>query len=175
MAASRLFHQMAYLGTGFAKRLKGPDLHQNKDRSRIREIWEYRRTPQVDAALIDHTTHGVTIAEACRTMASQTLRRERRCEVAAQTAVDCFLMGIAFTPQDIAVMEEILVQEKDLERAREILRKYHVPAAAVGKRRLEDDGSKGSKKGINLRAVISWLIVAAVLLAILWPVIQSRL
>ncbi len=113
MAASRLFHQMAYLGTGFAKRLKGPDLHQNKDRSRIREIWEYRRTPQVDAALIDHTTHGVTIAEACRTMASQTLRRERRCEVAAQTAVDCFLMGIAFTPQDIAVMEEILVQDGD--------------------------------------------------------------
>ena len=57
--------------------------------------------------------------------------------------------------------EEILVQEKDLERAREILRKYHVPAAAVGKRRLEDDGRKGPKKGINLRAVISWLIVAA--------------
>ena len=71
--------------------------------------------------------------------------------------------------------EEILVQEKDLERAREILRKYHVPAAAVGKRRLEDDGRKEPKKGINLRAVISWLIVAAVLLAILWPVIQSRL
>ena len=113
MAASRFFHQMAYLGTCFAKRLKGPDLHHNKDRSRIREIWEYRRTPQVDSVLIDHTTHGVRIAEACRTMATQALHRERRCEIAAQTAVDCFLMGIAFTPQDIAVIEEILVQDGD--------------------------------------------------------------
>ncbi|WP_295156115.1 DUF5682 family protein, partial [uncultured Ruminococcus sp.] len=58
---SRFMHRLVYLDTDFAKMEKGPDLHRDKDRSRVREQWSYRRTPAVDAALIDHTTDGFTI------------------------------------------------------------------------------------------------------------------
>ncbi len=113
MEESRFFHRMDYLGTEFAQRLKGPDLHGGTDRSRVREVWKYRRTPHVDAVLIDHTTDGVNLEEACRALAVKALRRERRCETAARTAVDCFLMGIILPPQDTALMEEILVNDGD--------------------------------------------------------------
>ncbi len=113
MEESRFFHRMEYLGTEFAQRLKGPDLHSGTDRSRVREVWKYRRTPHVDAVLIDHTTDGVNLEEACRTLAVRALQRERRCETAAKTAVDCFLMGITLPPQDTALMEEILVNDGD--------------------------------------------------------------
>ncbi len=113
MEESRFFHRMEFLGTEFAQRLKGPDLHRGTDRSRVREVWKYRRTPHVDAVLIDHTTDGFTLEEACRTLAGKALRRERRCETAAKIAVDCFLMGIALPPQDIALMEEIMVGDGD--------------------------------------------------------------
>ncbi len=113
MEESRFFHRMDFLGTEFAQRLKGPDLHRGTDRSRVRELWKYRRTPHVDAVLIDHTTDGVNLEEACRTLAGKALRRERRCETAARISVDCFLMGIALPPQDIAIMEEILVNDGD--------------------------------------------------------------
>lgn len=113
MEESRFFHRMEFLGTDFAERLKGPDLHTGKDRSRVREVWKYRRAPQVDAALIDHTTDGFTLEEACRTMAVRQLAQERRCETAARISVSCFLMGIALPMQDIRLMEEIMVGDGD--------------------------------------------------------------
>ncbi len=113
MEESRFLHRMEFLGTEFAQRLKGPDLHRGTDRSRVREVWKYRRTPHTDAVLIDHTTDGVNLEEACRTLAGKALHRERRCETAARISVDCFLMGITLPPQDTACMEEILVNDGD--------------------------------------------------------------
>ncbi len=113
MEESRFFHRMEFLGTDFAERLKGPDLHSGRDRSRVREVWRYRRAPQVDAALIDHTTDGFTLEEACRTLAVRQLAQERRCETAARISVSCFLMGITLPMQDIRLMEEIMVGDGD--------------------------------------------------------------
>lgn len=73
MELSRFFHRVVFLGTDFALRLKGPDLHRRKDRSRVREEWLYKRVPATDAALIDHTADGFTIEEACRTCTSRML------------------------------------------------------------------------------------------------------
>ncbi len=110
---SRFFHRMNFLQTGFGERLKGPDLHQNTDRSRVREVWRYCRTPQVDAALVDHTIHGMTLYEACQNLAAEKIRTERRCEVAAQVSVDCFLMGVTLTAKDLPRMEEIIAGDGD--------------------------------------------------------------
>lgn len=74
--------------------------------------------------------------------------------------------------------EEIMVQAEDLERAQELLRQ----AAAKNSGKKDDPeaqnsqerGSDGGEK-FPLRAVISWLIVAILLAAVLWPVIQSRM
>ena len=110
---SRFFHRMAFLRTDFCKRLKGPDLHGNTDRARVREVWRYSRSPQVDAALVDHTTDGMTLVEACQNVAASRIRTERRVEVAARTAVDCFQMGITLTGKDVPRMDEIIAGDGD--------------------------------------------------------------
>ncbi len=110
---SRFFHRMEFLQTEFCKMTKGPDLHANKDRSRVRELWKYCRSPQTDAALVDHTTDGATLEEACKTVASKMIHQEHRCEVTAQVSVDCFLMGVTLSDADIFLMEQILSNDGD--------------------------------------------------------------
>ncbi len=110
---SRFFHQMNFLQTDFCQMMQGSDLHANKGRSRVREIWKYCRCPQTDSALVDHTTDGSTLAEACRTVASAIIHQEHRCEKIAQVSVDCFLMGITLSPEDILFMEKVLSDDGD--------------------------------------------------------------
>ena len=92
---SRLMHRMRFLETGFCERLKGPDLHHSRDRSRVREEWKYRRSPGVDASLIDLTPEGFTIEEACTNIIRRILATADRLDEAAHAAVECFLMGIS--------------------------------------------------------------------------------
>lgn len=113
MELSRFLHRMDFLGTEFATMKKGPDLHNNKGRSRVREEWRYKRTPNVDASLIDHTTDGFTIEEACCTMSAKILHDEMRCESAARVAVDCFLMGIRLQKTELDLIDEILTADGD--------------------------------------------------------------
>mgnify|MGYP003317253432 CR=1 FL=1 len=113
MEQSRFLHRTAFLRTNFAKRKKGPDLHNNRDRSRVREEWRYRRTPTVDSTLIDHTTYGFTIEEACSAYAAKLMHSERRTENAAQIAVDCFLMGIPLQPSEYELLDDILNGDGD--------------------------------------------------------------
>ena len=113
LTVSRFLHRVTYLGTGFAELKKGPDLHSGRDRSRVHELWTYRRTPQVDAVLIDHTTDGFTIGEACATVAAHALEDRRRCADAAGTAVDCFLMGIPLTDEQMELLDSIVSNDGD--------------------------------------------------------------
>ncbi len=92
---SRFFHRMRFLGTSFCERTKGPDLHGSTDRSRVREEWSYRRSPAVDAVLIDRTTDGFTIEEACTNIVKRLLKNGPGLDTAAHIAVECFLMGIS--------------------------------------------------------------------------------
>ena len=110
---SRFFHKMEFLQTEFCKMTKGADLHANKDRSRVRELWRYCRSPQTDAVLVDHTTDGSTLEEACKTVASKMIHQEHRCEITAHVSVDCFLMGITLSDADIFLMEQILANDGD--------------------------------------------------------------
>lgn len=126
MEQSRFLHRMAFLGTDFAKRKKGPDLRNNKDRSRVREEWSYRRTPNVDAALIDHMTDGFTIEEACSSFAAKKMKTERRCDNAADIAVDCFLMGIPLTESEYEQLDLILANDGDFFSAGRALHKFEV-------------------------------------------------
>ena len=112
-ALSRFFHRMEYLGTDFCNMLKGPDLHRSRDRSRVREQWRYRRTPKVDAVLIDHTTDGFTIEEACVNTAARALMYRRRSADAAQTAVDCFLMGVDMTDEQQRLIDAMIAADGD--------------------------------------------------------------
>lgn len=113
MEKSRFLHRMDFMNTGFATMKKGPDLHSNKGRSRVREEWRYERSPQVDSSLIDHITDGFTIEEACTTIAVRKLRDEMRCEMAAGVAVDCFLMGIKLNQPELDLIDAILNSDGD--------------------------------------------------------------
>ncbi|MDE7121113.1 MAG: hypothetical protein K2O42_03025, partial [Oscillospiraceae bacterium] len=110
---SRFFHRMQFLQTEFCERRKGADLHHNKDRNRVREVWRYCRNPQTDAALVDHTIDGATLGTACHAVAVRQIRTNRRCDVVAGICVDCFLMGIALSGQDYQLIEEILTNDGD--------------------------------------------------------------
>ncbi|MCM1133349.1 MAG: DUF5682 family protein [Ruminococcus flavefaciens] len=113
LETSRFMHRMAFLETGFAELVKGPDIRRNKDRSRVREEWKCRRSPEVDASLTDHTTDGFTIEEACSTFAEKLLKQYQRCETAGGIAVDCFLMGITLKAPEMALIDDIVNTDGD--------------------------------------------------------------
>lgn len=113
MDISRFFYRMNFLETGFAKRIKGADIINNIDRSRIREIWTYARNISTDTALIDSSAYGATIEEACTIIAARRLRGEQRCSEASKLYVECFLMGIDISEEFAAHMNDIIINDGD--------------------------------------------------------------
>lgn len=111
---SRFLYQTEFLECGFAKRKKGPDLRRRRDRNLIREIWDYRWSASVDAALIEHGVSGATMAEACATELRQRMAAANRAEEGADLLVQGFLMGIGDTADALAGrMDELLITDGD--------------------------------------------------------------
>lgn len=113
-AISRFFHQTVFLDCGFAQRKKGPDLLRRRDRNLIREVWEYRWTAAVDAALIEHAVSGATMREACSTELRGRMAAAARAEQGADLLVQGFLMGIGDLADQLAGrMDELLIADGD--------------------------------------------------------------
>lgn len=93
LAMSRFLYQMDFLGTDFAKRRKGADLLNQRDRSRIREVWSYRFSSQVLAALVDCSMSGGTVEEASRTRLIRQFVKSSTSREAARLLTSGFLMG----------------------------------------------------------------------------------
>ncbi len=113
MDISRFFYRMGFLNTGFSKRIKGADLINNSDRSRVREQWTYKRSVSVDAALIDSSAYGGTVEEACTVLSLKRLRETRKCSDASKLYVECFLMGLNTTEGFAGKMEDIIINDGD--------------------------------------------------------------
>ena len=92
--ASRFLHRTEFLDCDFARRSRGPDLLQNRDRNLIREIWEYRWSTAVDTALIEHAVSGGTVREACVTELRSRMAGANRAEEGAELLLKGFLMGL---------------------------------------------------------------------------------
>ena len=90
---SSFFYRMCFLNTDFAQLKKGPNLRIRKDRNLIREIWEYRFSPKVMAALIENSMYGGNIGEACRTLAHRQFMEETDAAGASLLVVKMFEMG----------------------------------------------------------------------------------
>lgn len=110
---SRLFYRMGFLDCSFAKRIKGADLINNSDRSRVREIWEYKRVPDTDASLIDNSVYGGTIEEACAVLSLRRLHDVQKTNEGAKLYVECFLMGLDVTAGFADRMEDIIISDGD--------------------------------------------------------------
>jgi hypothetical protein len=72
---SCFFHQLDFLGTGFCKRVHGPDYASGSGKNLVREIWEYRYGPSVETTLIDISVYGVTLSEACGSIMENKLKQ----------------------------------------------------------------------------------------------------
>lgn len=91
---SMFFHRMVFLKTDFARRVKGPNLQQKKDSNLIREIWKYKWSTQVTAALIDVSVYGGTIQEASVTLVKQRLSEDMDACAGALLLTQVFEMGL---------------------------------------------------------------------------------
>ncbi len=91
---SRFFHQTVFLDCGFANRRRGPDLLSGRDRNLIRETWEYRWSPRVDSALIEHALSGATVREACAARLRKRMSEAQRSSEGADLLTAAMLMGI---------------------------------------------------------------------------------
>ena len=92
---SMFFHQMAFLDTPFARRVKGPNLQQGKDRNLIRETWKYKWRAEVPAALIDVSVHGATVEEAAASLVRERLKGDIGAGRAAVLLTQVFEMGLS--------------------------------------------------------------------------------
>lgn len=65
LAASRFFHAMTLLESGFAERQAGPDFLHGVHTDRLFEEWSYAWSPQVEGRLIELAAQGDSVPGAC--------------------------------------------------------------------------------------------------------------
>ncbi len=111
---SRFLYQMEFLETGFARRMKGADLLNRRDKSRVREIWTYRFSGQVLSALVDVSTLGGTVEEASKTRLVREFAKSLNTRESARLLARGFLMGFLEEQAGMGVhMREILASDGD--------------------------------------------------------------
>ena len=91
---SIFFNRTMFLGTAFARKVKGPNLQLKKDRNLMRETWKYKWNAQVDAALIDVSVYGATIEEAATGLVKEELKKELGAMESAVLLTKVFEMGL---------------------------------------------------------------------------------
>lgn len=111
---SMFFHQVDFLNTNFAKRLKGPNLQTGRDRNLMREIWKYKWNTQVMAALIDASVYGATMEEAVLGMVKQELKKDLPAVESALLLTNVFEMGLDSQVETVcARVYELLLKDTD--------------------------------------------------------------
>lgn len=111
---SEFFYQMEFLETGFARKKKGPNLRLKKDRNLIREIWSYKWSGQVIAALIDSSVYGATLTEACISLVLDHLKKDMDGREATILLIRIFEMGLKEQlPKAMLCLDMVLRKDSD--------------------------------------------------------------
>jgi hypothetical protein len=92
---SRLLHRTQYLGIPFALRVSGPNFTARQVGKRLREVWNYGWSPQLESALIDAAAYGSTLLEATGQKYADELALEQARAASAQNAAE----GVALACQ----------------------------------------------------------------------------
>ena len=108
---SCFFHRMLFLNTYYARRVKGPNLQQQRDRNLIREIWRYKWNTQVNAALIDVSVYGATIEEAAGSLVKEELKKEIGAGACAILLTRVFEMGLKEHLQNVYDRAQELIRQ----------------------------------------------------------------
>ncbi|WP_165224170.1 DUF5682 family protein [Aquisphaera insulae] len=115
--ASRLFHRLRFLKVPFAQWVAGPDYVAGKDLERIREVWTYRWTPDVDSSLIERSLYGSTLEEAAAALLMEQFTEAeadgqgRRADRAATLLLEACRMGLHRQAPDLLARTARLVGE----------------------------------------------------------------
>lgn len=91
---SMFFNRLIFLNTGYAKKIKGPNLKNRTDRNLIREIWEYKWSAGVNATLIDVSVHGATIEDAILSIIKERLSKGMQAGQCARLITEIYEMGL---------------------------------------------------------------------------------
>jgi hypothetical protein len=109
---SKLFHMMNFLETEFCIRTKGPDFAANRNTNLIREIWNYRWSPAVDARLIEHSVYGGSLQEAvCEIIAKRIQDIGEHSGKASELLINAVVMGLEEQVDKLLFQMEIIIQK----------------------------------------------------------------
>lgn len=113
-AISKFFYRMEFLNTGFAVKTKGPNLRTKRDKNLIREIWKYKWSSQVVAALIDVSVSGASLEEACTAIAAKRMKEEMNGREGTLLLTQMYEMGMEEQLTEVLYrMETILYKDGD--------------------------------------------------------------
>ena len=119
---SMFLNRMAFLQTGFCRKVKGPDLQQRRNRNLIRESWKYKWSSQVIAVLIDVSVNGATVCEACIALTLSGLKKECTAREGAVLLTRAFEMGLDGQLEQIyARVHQLLLEDEDFYSVAEAL------------------------------------------------------
>lgn len=108
---SSFLHRMLFLNTEYARRVKGPNLQKQRDRNLIREIWKYKWSIQVNAALIDVSVYGATVEEAADSLVREELKKDLGAGACAILLTKVFEMGLRDKLQTVYDRVQELIQK----------------------------------------------------------------
>lgn len=133
---SRFFHCLRFLEIPFAEYVAGPDYVRGEHLERIREVWKYRWSPDVESTLIERSLYGSTLEESAtdrlleRFSEAEKQGQGRQSDRAARLVVEACRMGLHRHSQDLLERTGRLVGEDasflSLVRAAELLLVLHV-------------------------------------------------
>lgn len=110
---SAFFHSMQFLGSEFAIRKRGPNLHTGADRNLIRETWEYKWNTALNGILIENSVYGGTIEEACASIVKKKTKEAKDSAEAGELLLSAFEMGLEISEDMIKRLQEIVQADSD--------------------------------------------------------------
>ena len=120
---SMFFHRLLFLQTSFARRVKGPNLQTGRDRNLMREIWKYKWSAQVMAALIDASVYGGTLEEAATGLVMESLKKAVYAREGALLLSQVLEMGLERQAEQVyGHLSQLLVSDTDFYSLADALR-----------------------------------------------------
>lgn len=120
---SMLFHRLQFLQAPYARRIKGPNLQTGRDRNLMREIWKYKWSAQVMAALIEASVYGGTVEEAVKGLVQEQLKKAVYAREGALLLTQVLEMGPEGQPEQVYDrLQELLMTDTDFYSLAEALR-----------------------------------------------------
>ncbi|MDE7222460.1 MAG: hypothetical protein K2O34_01605, partial [Acetatifactor sp.] len=120
---SMFFHRLLFLQAPFARRMKGPNLQTGRDRNLMREIWKYKWSAQVIAALIDASVYGGTVEDAAKGLVSEQLKKAVYAREGALLLTQVLEMGLEGQQEQVyGRLSELLMSDTDFYSLADALR-----------------------------------------------------